>query len=338
MEIFKMEFSKTQDKQLIILLKNKIREEQNINLEIIELLREVQKRRLYSDFGCSSLFDFCVQELNYSEHQAYRRLRAMNTIKEIPKAINNLRQGDLSLTTLNQLGQFVKANKDKLQEKQIENLLVEMKGQSKSQTQKLLKNKSEELNLVLPDNFSPQKFIQKESADGELRIHLTLTVEEKELLKQVQGLLGHSKSKKNNNEKSIIVMGLELLKENLEKKKFAVNKKKLKSTKPVRTIKKSTKNPTSKNQESSLSEKINQPLVPTRTITASIKREVYQRAEGRCEICNSFHALEIDHVIAYSMGGTHHDSENLRLLCKSCNQRAAIKTFGQKQMDMFINI
>jgi 5-methylcytosine-specific restriction endonuclease McrA len=336
MEILKMKLNFIQDNQLINLLKNKVKEEQKINLEVIELLREVQRRRLFSDFGHANILEFCIRELNYSEHQAYRRLRALKTIRDIPETMNHLKQGDLNLTTLNQLGQFVSVNKDKLKENQIVNLLEELKGQSKNQTHKILKNKSEEFNLKMPDCHSPQKYSQSENDSGELRIHLTLSLEEKELLKKVQGLLGHSKNNKNTNEKSVILLGLELLKENLEKKKFAVTKRKLNSPDNKSATQEPKKNPPPKNTDAPEAEiKPNQNS--SRMISASVKREVYQKAEGKCVICHSYHALEIDHVIAFSIGGTHHDSENLRLLCKNCNQRAAIKTFGQEQMDLFIN-
>ncbi|MEZ0392516.1 MAG: HNH endonuclease, partial [Pseudobdellovibrionaceae bacterium] len=31
------------------------------------------------------------------------------------------------------------------------------------------------------------------------------------------------------------------------------------------------------------------------------------------------------------------DASNLRLLCKSCNQRAAIQAFGANKMERFLN-
>jgi hypothetical protein len=69
---------------------------------------------------------------------------------------------------------------------------------------------------------------------------------------------------------------------------------------------------------------------------AQIRREVFHRAASKCENCGSEYALEIDHIIPQALGGSS-DSENLRLLCRHCNQRAAIETFGQQKMDVYLS-
>ncbi|NUM89448.1 MAG: HNH endonuclease, partial [Bdellovibrionales bacterium] len=46
----------------------------------------------------------------------------------------------------------------------------------------------------------------------------------------------------------------------------------------------------------------------------------------------SRYALEIDHRVPRAHGGTS-TPENLRLLCRSCNQRAAIQAFGLRKME-----
>jgi 5-methylcytosine-specific restriction endonuclease McrA len=71
-------------------------------------------------------------------------------------------------------------------------------------------------------------------------------------------------------------------------------------------------------------------------LTAEIVRTVWRRAESRCELCGSSFALEIDHKVPRAKGGSS-KIENLRLTCRSCNQRAAINAFGQLTMDHYIN-
>ncbi|NUM89291.1 MAG: HNH endonuclease, partial [Bdellovibrionales bacterium] len=61
-------------------------------------------------------------------------------------------------------------------------------------------------------------------------------------------------------------------------------------------------------------------------------RLIWQKARSKCENCHSTYALEIDHRIPRAHGGTN-DARNLRLLCRSCNQRAAIRVFGLKKME-----
>jgi hypothetical protein len=70
-------------------------------------------------------------------------------------------------------------------------------------------------------------------------------------------------------------------------------------------------------------------------ISVRTKREVWQKAHGKCENCRSEYALENDHKIPVSLGGNS-VRENLRLLCRSCNQRAAITELGRQTMDKFL--
>lgn len=67
------------------------------------------------------------------------------------------------------------------------------------------------------------------------------------------------------------------------------------------------------------------------------------RDQGQCTFVQSnTHArcpqkthLEVDHIQPRALGG---DSslENLRLLCKAHNQRAAIRVFGLRKMEKYI--
>lgn len=65
------------------------------------------------------------------------------------------------------------------------------------------------------------------------------------------------------------------------------------------------------------------PVEVSRVIPAEIRREVWERDGGKCVICGSTFNLQIDHIIALSLGGTT-TLDNLRLLCFNCNQRNRI--------------
>lgn len=64
-------------------------------------------------------------------------------------------------------------------------------------------------------------------------------------------------------------------------------------------------------------------------------RKVFARDGHKCTVCGSTHALEVDHIIPRAKGGSD-TLENLRLLCRSCNQRAAINEFGQEKMNQYM--
>jgi len=62
----------------------------------------------------------------------------------------------------------------------------------------------------------------------------------------------------------------------------------------------------------------------TSRVSAALRREVRQRAQGRCEYCllaeeDAFFAHEPDHVVADKHGGAN-DATNLALSCLECNR------------------
>lgn len=77
------------------------------------------------------------------------------------------------------------------------------------------------------------------------------------------------------------------------------------------------------------------PAKPRLDSQAEIIREVRRRAGHRCENCNSRYALEIDHIQPKSLGGQDM-IENLRLLCRTCNQRASIEKLGHRRMAKYL--
>lgn len=60
----------------------------------------------------------------------------------------------------------------------------------------------------------------------------------------------------------------------------------------------------------------------TRFIPASLKKAVFER-DQRCTKCGSKTLLEYDHIKSFSMGGKT-ELNNLRILCRPCNQRARL--------------
>jgi len=81
-----------------------------------------------------------------------------------------------------------------------------------------------------------------------------------------------------------------------------------------------------------LAEKV--PLQPRPNSLAQVYRQVRKR--GKCEICCSTYALEVDHIVPRALGGGD-TPENLRLGCRACNQRAAIEHFGPDAMGQHLD-
>ena len=77
--------------------------EHHLEVVVIDHLREIQKRRLYLRRGFSSLFDYSVRELGYSDAAAWRRLKAMRLCADIDGVRERLQDGSMTLNAAAQL-------------------------------------------------------------------------------------------------------------------------------------------------------------------------------------------------------------------------------------------
>ena len=77
--------------------------EHHLEVVVIDHLREIQKRRLYLRRGFSSLFDYAVRELGYSDAAAWRRIKAMRLCADVEGVRERLRNGTMTLNAAAQL-------------------------------------------------------------------------------------------------------------------------------------------------------------------------------------------------------------------------------------------
>ncbi len=75
---------------------------------------------------------------------------------------------------------------------------------------------------------------------------------------------------------------------------------------------------------------------PDKESKAEIRRQIWARDNCKCTNCGSQFAVQEDHIVPQALGGEY-SLENMRLLCRSCNQWAAIQIFGQQKMDLHLN-
>jgi hypothetical protein len=59
--------------------------ERQAGLAVIHQLREVRARRLDARLGYRSLHEFCTEELRYSSGSAWRRIKAMEALEDLPE-------------------------------------------------------------------------------------------------------------------------------------------------------------------------------------------------------------------------------------------------------------
>ena len=106
MQKYSSEVKKLSNQQLLSQTKLLVQKERNIHIQVLHHLEEIDFRKLYLELGFSSLFDYAVKELGYSEGAAYRRIKAMKLCRDLPDTENRLQSGKLSLSSACQLQAF----------------------------------------------------------------------------------------------------------------------------------------------------------------------------------------------------------------------------------------
>ena len=91
------------DQVLLAHTRSLVRHEQALQLAVLDHLREVHARHLHLRLGFSSLFDYAVRELGYSEGAAWRRIKAMRLCSDTAGTRERLQDGSLSLSAAAQL-------------------------------------------------------------------------------------------------------------------------------------------------------------------------------------------------------------------------------------------
>ena len=129
MQKYSSEVRKLNNQQLLSQTKLLVQKERNTHIQVLHHLDEIDSRKLYLELGFSSLFDYAVKELGYSEGAAYRRIKAMKLCRDLPDTESRLQSGKLSLSSACQLQAFfekqakkIKTEKPKTEDKKTDGI------------------------------------------------------------------------------------------------------------------------------------------------------------------------------------------------------------------------
>ena len=100
---FSSSLSGLPDQVLLAHTRSLVLHEQALQLAVLDHLREIHARHLHLRLGFSSLFDYAVRELGYSEGAAWRRIKAMRLCSDTAGSRERLQDGSLSLSAAAQL-------------------------------------------------------------------------------------------------------------------------------------------------------------------------------------------------------------------------------------------
>ena len=339
-----MNLSKLKDQEVLSQIKLLVQNERAVLTSILHHLREVESRKLFSELKYSSLFEYAVKELKYSEPQAGRRISAMRLLKELPQVEEKIQSGTLNLSNLCQAQTYFRSADKKAKAEKVPSLssgekieiLERLENKSVREGEKLLISLLPEVELpkekerVLSESHAEVRFIM----DEELRMNL-------EKVRSLLGLKGLGMTFAEL-AKEMSVLSIQIL----SQKAFGKKRVEIARTVPSQS---SEKLPSTSKVESdevpfaagkpnpslSFDKANNTDSLPTSKVTEAnanyisrdLKFKIWQRDRGCCTLCGSRKNLNYDHIHPKALGGNN-SFENLRLLCFHCNQRRALKTFG----------
>lgn len=298
MELSKMtELKNVNDSELNRKIKSLAAEERKLTKEILLHIVEVDKRKLYLRMAHPSLFDYLVKEIGYSAGAAQRRIDAARLMQRVPCVSNQIEKGSIHLSQISKVQKICRHLKK-------ESGMAVGVAMQKAVLLKLENKTGEQADLILAQEFqveirtAEKKVIQK---DESVRIELTLTKEEAELLKKAQELLSNKTG--GGFKDTLLEMAERIVKSYEPKIKVIKDKPTFTSTVEVKkTYMKSLK-----------------------SVTPRLRKEIITR-DQICQFidlktnkkCGSKHFLEVDHIQPRYLDGPN-TPQNLRVLCKSHN-------------------
>ena len=176
---------KLTDQELTSKLKSLRTEECTLLRVILEHIAEIDKRKFFLGMGHRSLFEYLVEEIGYSEGSAQRRIDAARAMQLMPEIGNRIETGALHLM---QISKMQKICREMETEKQTKVALAKRR----EVLEKIAGLGEKETDLVLAKEFGRKIEIaetQRIQRDESVRVELTFTKEEMDLLKRAQALL-----------------------------------------------------------------------------------------------------------------------------------------------------
>src|SRR6185436_11139591 len=101
-------YSHYADDRLLQALRSAVADERTRTSEVVALIAEVDRRRLYAAEGYESMHDYCIRELRLSRESAFKRIRVARLARRWPAIIAALADGRLNLSGLVMLSRTLK--------------------------------------------------------------------------------------------------------------------------------------------------------------------------------------------------------------------------------------
>ncbi|MGK5087261.1 HNH endonuclease signature motif containing protein [Bdellovibrionota bacterium FG-2] len=270
--------------------------------DLLEILEQADRHRVYRKHGHSSLFLYVVRELGLSESVAYNLITVCRKAREVPELRTLIGHGTITLSNARKISPVLTPQNKAL-------WLEKAASLSKRQLEK-------EIVKVRPEAATPENvsYVTQE------RVRLEVGLSETDMLnlRRVQDLMSQAKGRSVTLEDVIVQMTGEYLKRHdpVKRAKRQITKK----------GKHAQKAPPAGMQPVAIQVGPQQPTKPQPSrvpIPANLLHQVRLRDQGRCTYthkngrkCNQRRFIETHHKIPVSQGGEN-TLENLTTLCSS---------------------
>jgi hypothetical protein len=321
------------DDDLIAETKRLVAAERVATAALLRSLMEIDTRRLYLREGCSSLFTYCTQVLHLAEGAAYNRIEAARAARRFPVLLDSLASGLITLTTIRLLAphlsddnhrELIAAAQHK-SKRDVELLIAGVNPKPPAPTMirrvavppQVAETPSTIVSAARPTTPpAPRQptvdTARTAAAAAEVKVltvdsyklQVTISRSTHDKLRRAQDLLRHAIP--SGDLAALLDRAVTLLLADLERRRWAA-----------------TPAPRAAATDGSTG----------RHIPATVKREVWQRDQGRCRFigtsgpCRETAFLEFHHLEPFAEGGLA-TVENIQLRCKAHNLYEASLIFG----------
>ena len=337
-------YSHLADRALLLKLDERAAQDCNLTADLLALIAEVDRRKLYLGEGYSSMFEYCRDRLRFSEDIACKRIRAARAVRRFPGLLDEVASGRVHLSGLSLLvSHLTTANADEIvraathkSKREIEQLIAERFPSPDVPTKIRAVTPTLSQPVALPPMIEapalatasepakvvpapgPVEFLPVQTpvpparvtplAPKRFALQLTMDQETHDLLREAQELLSHQVA--SNDVAGVLRRVLEIALPKLRNQKFGAT-----------STPREARDPSSSH---------------ARYIPAAVKRAVERRDHGQCTFvgeaghrCESRTLLEYDHIVPFARGGQT-SVANLRLRCRAHNAYEAERLFGEE--------
>ena len=327
-----MNFKNISDDQLHETNIDLAEKQRRITLDQLTHLNETEARRLYSKFKCSSLFEYCVQELKMDDGTAGRYTSAARLLVELPEVEERILKGTTQMTSVAQAGVFFRKEKKQgqvfdLEEKR--SILEKLDTKSTREVDRILISESSNPEIHFRERFTPKSETITEAV-------LQLDNDTMNDLNRLKEIWSHAMPH---------VKFADLIKRAVHNEVLRADPLEKAKRSEERDAKTQARRNSARSDSTPAQELGVQTVqTPVQESKRETQRTVWLRDNAECtfvdprtgEICGSRHFIGEDHIVARAMGGEF-TQENIRLRCHAHNQRHAIDSYGAEKMRAYLN-